>query len=124
MEMAYLTRAVETVYGDEDKTLLIGNTVEICSGGTRKNERDELPALYLSETAAVNAWTDSVAKALEKPIRWKWADKPVMRQLQITMTDMREQERLVQNRWAVTAKITYTTVEKSNVSSTEASEVK
>lgn len=110
MDTEPLIKFFEQAFGNESETPIEGGKlIEICSGGTRDSDKQELPVLYASESLAFAHWIDSCEDyfAPHYPIRWRWHQRPIVRRLAITVTDLHEQERLVQTRCSITAKIVF-----------------
>jgi hypothetical protein len=93
-------------------TSVSGEEVEITSGGVREDGREPHTALFLSERFAIDAWERQVLRFLLKNRidRCRWSLQPCLDTMQMRETDLRFGERIVRNRYAVSAKITFTRV--------------
>ena len=86
-----------------------GVVVEIVSGGIRLSPKDPFPALYLSQELAIKNWGRAVnlfvGTLSQTSSKVRVVRPPDLVKYQMTETDMRQQQRVVATRWAVTAMV-------------------
>lgn len=90
-----------------DEALKIDIIVDIVSGGIRRKGAP-LPALYANQDAAIYEWLEVAEEtARDCGPRFRWIERPALRQYQITISDNPATYRVTDSRWCVESRIVF-----------------
>lgn len=90
-----------------DDTLPADGVVDIVSGGVRR-KGGPLPVLYADQERAIDEWhTAAERTALDCGARYRWIEKPTLRQYQMTISDVPATQRATDSRWCVESRIVF-----------------
>lgn len=91
-----------------DETLKPDGIVDVVSGGIRR-KGGPLPVLYADQERAVDEWLDAVETAALDCVcvKYRWIEKPMLRQYQMTISDVPATQRVTDARWVVESRIVY-----------------
>lgn len=105
MDLGRAVSMCEARGGYQPTPLDTSHTVrELSSSGTRTSEREPHPGLMISEALACVEFTFTLG-AVVGDHRWWWMRRPALEQHHMTETNARQLQRVVQDRWAVSAAV-------------------
>lgn len=81
----------------------IAGLTYVYSGGTCA-EGEPVPILYLNKEQAVDAWLSTARQHAGKATKLRWVVLPELVKFQITMADLKQRHRVVNDRWVVRSK--------------------
>lgn len=90
-----------------DDTLKADGVLDLVSGGIRRKGAP-LPVLYADQERAVDEWfADLFANAELLGPRYRWIEKPELRQYAMTISDVPAMHRATDSRWVVESRIVF-----------------
>lgn len=103
---------IETTFGkigvEADLTVKYEGVPYVFSGGTAESETIA-PALYISEEMAVDTWFSTITAYIRANLSagriLKWADKPELIRMNITMMNPRQMHRITNDRFTVRSRV-------------------
>lgn len=106
MTLAQAVKAFEAQF-DFGETRKPDVVTDLVSGGIRR-KGGPLPFLYAYEEDAVDDWLEAATfhANLIGP-RYRWIEKPELRQYQMTISDVPATQRVTDSRWVVESRIVF-----------------
>lgn len=91
-----------------DDALPVDIVVDVVSGGVRRKGAP-LPLLYADQERAIDDWLDAAETTALSCVcaKFRWIEKPALRQYQMTISDVPATQRATDSRWCVESRIVF-----------------